>query len=140
MTDNIFEAASREKLEFETRAGVLKTEDLWGLSVEPNGRKLSLEEIAVDLNAQLHEKQQTFFAAKTSTRETYLIKLKLDIVKHIGDTLLAEQKAALDRRNAREQLQQLQSALAEKQRDAIKGMEIEDLQKKITELEAAAGN
>jgi hypothetical protein len=76
---SIFKEASKNKLRFETKVGVLSTEQLWDLSIE------DLDSLAIDLSNLLEETTKSFLK-KQRSKEGSLNQLRFDIVKEIlGD-------------------------------------------------------
>ena len=125
---NIFEKATRIRLRFETSRGTLNTEDLWKLTLT------ELDKLAIALNKQLKEASEESFI-KTKTNNTVLLELRFDIVKHIIDTLLAEneeKKKAADKKVKRDQLLEL---IAKKENQELEGKSLEELKSELSKLE-----
>lgn len=125
---NIFEKATRIRLRFETSRGTLNTEDLWKLPLT------ELDKLAIALNKQLKEASEESFI-KTKTNNTVLLELRFDIVKHIIDTLLAEneeKKKAADKKAKRDQLLEL---IAKKENQELEGKSLEELKSELSKLE-----
>lgn len=125
---NIFEKATRIRLRFETSRGTLNTEDLWKLPLT------ELDKLAIALNKQLKEASEESFI-KTKTNNTVLLELRFDIVKHIIDTLLAEneeKKKAADKKAKRDQLLEL---IAKKENQELEEKSLEELKSELSKLE-----
>ena len=125
---NIFEKATRIRLRFETSRGNLNVEDLWKLPLT------ELDKLAIALNKQLKEASEESFI-KTKTNNTVLLELRFDIVKHIIDTLLAEneeKKKAADKKAKRDQLLEL---IAKKENQELEGKSLEELKSELSKLE-----
>lgn len=125
---NIFEKATRIRLRFETSRGNLNVEDLWKLPLT------ELDKLAIALNKQLKEASEESFI-KTKTNNTVLLELRFDIVKHIIDTLLAEneeKKKAADKKAKRDQLLEL---IARKENQELEGKSLEELKSELSKLE-----
>lgn len=132
MSENIFEQASRLKLRFETTKGLLSVEDLWQLSLQ------SLDTIAKAVNRKLKEvAEESFIPAPIRTNSASAeLQLKLDLLKHVITTLDAETKAKLARSKRQADLAQLRQLAAAKTNEALASQSLEDILKKISELEA----
>lgn len=125
---NIFEKATRIRLRFETSRGNLNVEDLWKLPLT------ELDKLAIALNKQLKEASEESFI-KTKTNNTVLLELRFEIVKHIIDTLLAEneeKKKAADKKAKRDQLLEL---IAKKENQELEGKSLEELKSELSKLE-----
>lgn len=132
MSKNIFEQASRLKLRFETTKGLLSVEDLWQLSLQ------SLDTIAKAVNRKLKEvAEESFIPTPIRTNSASAeLQLKLDLLKHVITTLDAETKAKLARSKRQADLAQLRQLAAAKTNEALASQSLEDILKKISELEA----
>jgi hypothetical protein len=122
----LFEQATKAKLRFNHR-GVICTEDLWDLSLK------SLDTIYKGLRRQAkQEDEDSLLDEKTSENET--LNLQIAVVKHIADVKISEKKmreAAAERKAKKEKIMTI---IATKQDEALHGMNIEDLQKLLSEL------
>jgi|WetSurMetagenome_2_1015567.scaffolds.fasta_scaffold387676_2 hypothetical protein len=126
MDTNIFETASRSKLRFQFK-GLLSTEDLWDLSVE------QLDYIFKGLNAQVKlAKEESLLG--TPTRQEMELSLRVEIIKHIFQTKMAEQEVILKIAERKQQKQKLLGLLAEKQDADLKNKSVDELAKMIEEL------
>lgn len=132
MSKNIFEQASRLKLRFETTKGLLSVEDLQQLSLQ------SLDTIAKAVNRKLKEvAEESFIPTPIRTNSASAeLQLKLDLLKHVITTLDAETKAKLARSKRQADLAQLRQLAAAKTNEALASQSLEDILKKISELEA----
>lgn len=125
---NNFEKATRLRLRFETSRGNLNVEDLWRLPLA------ELDKLAIALNKQLKESSEESFI-KAKSKDNKLLELRFDIVKHIIETLLSEdkeKKKAADKRAKREQLLEL---IAKKKNQELEGKSLEELEAELTKLE-----
>lgn len=131
--DNLFEKATRQKLLFESKVGQINTEQLWDLPLlSKNG--LDLDTVAKTAKRQLDAASEESFVSSTSPAKA-LAELRLEVVKHIISVKLAEKDAAAKKASKAELRKQLTAALAEKQSDALKGMSVEEIERKLAELE-----
>jgi hypothetical protein len=123
----LFEKASRMKIRFAYK-GQQTVEDLWDLSVE------ELDIIFKNLNFQLKSTKEESLLQK-KTKEDEVVELQVAIVKHIVEVKLQE---AEDKKNLRKKLDEkrkIMGILADKQDEALKNLSVEDLQKKLDELD-----
>ena len=131
---NIFEQATRQALRFPSVRGELNTEQLWDLSLTKRDG-FDLDTIAKTVNAQLKTLSEESFVTKSPNPAKDSLELKLEILKHI---IAVKLKEAEDRRNAAERAaerQKLLDILAEKQAGALKELSVEDIQKRLAELQ-----
>lgn len=124
---NIFEAATRAKLRFESPAGALTAEDLWDLRLTAVSTKANLDDIARALHRKLRDADDVSFvlAGGKTTDDT---QLKFDVVKHVIDIRLAEQADAEAAKGRRETKARILEIIAQKQDESLKGKSLEDLQ------------
>lgn len=126
----IFEQASRLKLRFETNKGFLSTEDLWDLSLT------SLDSIYRVINKKLKEETEESLIT-TRSKSNKELDLKVEILKHIVKVKQEEAELKKARQERLNELELLRNLKQEKQMDALKGMDLESLNKRIAELEEA---
>ena len=131
---NIFEQATRQALRFPSVRGELNTEQLWDLALTSrNG--FDLDSVAKEVNQRLKAISEESFVIKTSNPEKSDLELKLEVLKHI---IAVKQAEADARRNAADRAaerQKLYDILAEKQDSALKELSVEDIQKRLAELQ-----
>lgn len=126
MEKNLFEIATRNRYRFNYK-GVMTVEDLWSLRVE------DLDAIFKMLNRQKKTADEDSLLATKSAEDQDLAN-KIDIVRYIVSVKLAE---AADRVSAAEEKAQRDKILeivAKKKDKALEDMGIEDLMKKLEEL------
>lgn len=125
-----FEQATRLKLRFNTAKGALTVEDLWDLPLTSGTGKPNLDTIAVGLYTELREAGEaiSFVTPNETASAKKTLQAKFDIVKHIIDVRVAENKAEADARKNREFKQRVLEIIAEKKDDSLKGKSLEELQ------------
>lgn len=122
----MFEKASRQKLRFNFK-GNITAEDLWDLSVnELDTIYKSLSKIKKDSNED---------SLLQSTKSSTLNDLRMDIVKHVFAIKMEEKENREKKAERLVKKRRLQSILAEKQDQDLKGKSVEELSKLIDELE-----
>jgi len=125
MSENIFEIATRKKLRFQFR-GLCSVEDLWDIplkSLDEMYKVLMSEKKAQSEDSLLEDKSQA----------SSDISLGIDILTHIVQTRLDEQKVAKGRKAKAERKQKLMEILADKQDEALKNLDVEELTRLINE-------
>ena len=131
----MFEQASRLKLRFNTVKGLLLVEDLWFIPLSSvKSDVANLNSIAIDLDKQLKESTTISFVEQTSTKENTELQLKFDIVKHIIDVRLEENKAASQEREKKQQKQELMELIQRKKAEQTESLPLEELEKKLAAL------
>ena len=124
---NIFEKASKSKLTFKLSNGVVKTDDLWSLSLE------SLDVLARFLNKEVKESgEESFIEERSSKNET--LELKFSIVKHIIKCKLSDKKESELRIINSDKKDKILQAIANKQDNSLNEMSIDDLKKELDNL------
>lgn len=121
---NIFEAASRNKLRFETSKGSLSVEDLWDMplsSARETG--FGLDDLAISLHREIKaatDAPVSFVtqSAKPSASATTRV-LRFDVIKHIIDVRIAERDAGTEAGIKRAQKQRLREVLERRQNAEI---------------------
>jgi hypothetical protein len=126
---SIFEQATRKKLRFQSNRGPLTVENLWDLKLE------DLDIIAISLKKSLREnEEESLIKPKRTSPET---QMAYDVVKHIIETRLAEEKVRKDRATKNARLAQLEELLEKKQLTALEAKSEEEILKEIAELQEA---
>lgn len=124
----MYKEASKMKLRFATVKGNLSVEDLWDLSLT------ALDKMAVAIDEEISKNPKKSFISET-TPEDKISKLKLDILKDVINTKL-EDKAKKDSEKQRlSERNKLLEILAKKEAESLENLSIEELKKKISELE-----
>lgn len=122
----MFEKAVREKVRFNYK-GVLSVEDLWDL------RPAELDNIYKILNANLKDTQEESLLEE-QTDEDELLRLQVELVKHIVKVKLAEKKANEEKVEKAVKKQKILSVIAKKQDEALLEMSEDELKKLVEEM------
>ena len=131
---SIFEQGTRTKLRFSTPNGMLGIEDLWDLKLTSQRANVAnLDDIARYLDAELKSSASVSFV-KEGSETNAATKLAFDIVLHIINVKLAEQKAASLAADNREKKQRIMAIIEQKQSEALSASSIEDLQQMLNTL------
>jgi hypothetical protein len=128
----MFEIASRKKIRFDIPRGQVTVEDLWDLPLT-SLRNPNLDDIARNLHKQLNNGENVSFVHGTNMSDSQ-IQFKFDLVRHIIDTRLEENKLRSEEQNRATKKQALLAIMAERQADDIRNLPTEELQKMINDL------
>jgi len=123
----LFEKATKMKLRFEFR-GLSSVEDLWDLTVK------ELDSIYKNLNSKLKQSQEDSLL-NTKTKEDEVLKLQVEIIKHIVEVKLQEAETRELVKERKVKKQKLMEILANKQDADLQGKSTEELQKMLDELD-----
>ena len=124
----MYKESSKMKLRFATVKGNLSVEDLWDLSLT------ALDKMAVAIDEQISKNPKKSFISE-STPEDKVSKLKLDILKDIINTKLEEKAKKDSEKQKISERNKLLEILAKKEEASLENLSIEELKKKIAELE-----
>lgn len=123
----IFEVASRNKTRFAFK-GSQSVEDLWDLSLT------DLDSIFKSLNKQLKlEKEESLLDTKTAANEE--ITAKVEIIKYIVDTRVAENKVKANANKKNEERQKILALMALKKDEANAGKSYEELEVMLNNID-----
>ena len=126
MEQNLFEIATRNRYRFNYK-GVMTVEDLWSLRVE------DLDAIFKMLNRQKKTADEDSLLATKSAEDQDLAN-KIDIVRYIVSVKLAEAAERVSAAEKKAQRDKIMEIVAKKKDKALEDMGIEDLMKKLEEL------
>ena len=129
--DNLFEKALRNGVTF-TYKGTISLYDLWNLKLE------QLDEIYRSLSkeAKTSEAEGEGLLATRATKASSALKLKLDIVKYVFETLAAEKDKKAKAAERKQKAQELLALISEKEGDALKGKSLEELRAQFAQLQS----
>lgn len=135
MSINIFEAATRRKLLFQSATGLLTIEQVWDLPLVGHARGTDLNTIAVSVSKKLGELGEQSFVetAKPDPRKRDL-QLQLDILKHVIDVKQAEAKRLKSRAERDAEYRKLAEVLANKQEAKLATMSEDDILKRMRKI------
>lgn len=122
------EIAIRNKYRYDSAQGLLSTEDLWDLPLTSTVKgRANLDDIARDLYKKLKESDEVSFVTTKKIDES--IQNKFDIVKHIIEVRVEENKNANAARENKEKKQQLYAIIAQKEAEQLYGSSLDELKK-----------
>ena len=122
----IYKRALKKGLRFKSTLGILNTEDLFNLTLE------QLDNIAIQVNKQLKEKEEGSFI-KSKTTETTDLTLRLDILKDVIETKLADKEIAEKAAATRARNERIKELIAQKQDSELADKDIEELKAMLSE-------
>lgn len=126
MEKNLFEIATRNRYRFNYK-GVMTVEDLWNLRVE------DLDAIFKTLNRQKKTADEDSLLAAKSAEDTELAN-KIELIKYIVSVKLAESEARVSAAEKKAQRDKILEIVAKKRDKALEDMGIDELMKKLEEL------
>ena len=126
-----FEEASRLKLRYKSKVGLITTEDLWDLPLQSK-INTSLDGIAISIYEDIEATGKKSFVTKNKTDD--ILELKLDIVRYIIEVKIEQAKDAKAAIENRERKELLMDVIAETEIDELKGKSVKDLKKEIKSL------
>jgi len=124
----MFEKASRLKLRFQSSQGSLTVEDLWDLPLTSRTGKVNLDDIAIEINSKLEKTSQTSFVRK-ETKADDVLKLKLEILKHIIEVKMTEAETAETAAINKQKKQRILELIEEKTDASLGQLSVDELKK-----------
>jgi hypothetical protein len=132
-TQNLFEYATRNQLRFPSSKGELSVEQLWDVPLR--GGDFNLNNVAQRANALLKAIDAENFVETKRTPAHTVCEMRLETVKYIIETKLAEEEAAKKRAANKAKKEQLLGILADKQAGKLSELSEKELQKQIAALD-----
>lgn len=126
---DLFERGTRENVHFDTPNGQLIINHLWNLPLQSK-TKVNLDDIAKELYRQIKESETISFVSD-KTPENDLLQLKFDIVRHIINVRLDEQKRNMENAINEEKRQQIKEIIKLKKEKELLDLPIEELEKMV---------
>lgn len=118
---NLFETAVRGKFRFPYN-GSISVEDLWDLPVE----KLDLVYQYLEAQAEQQPKKSLL---SSSSKEALILAQKIEIVKHIVSTKLAEAEARKQAAADKKRHQKIMALIDEKENESLRNLPVDELKK-----------
>lgn len=126
-TNNLFITATQNKFRFPFK-GWISVEDLWDMNVR------DLDTVFKALNSQAKQaKEESLLTSKS--REDSILEAKIEVVKYIVSTKLAEAEAMRTRAEQREKKKRIAEILADKQDEELRGKTAEELTAMLASME-----
>ena len=121
------------KLRFASPQGVLCVDDLWDLPLTSRTNRANLDDIARSYSRELKTQGEESFVVKPA-RKDKVLQLGFEIIKHIIDVRLTDNKAVKLAGEKAEKKTKLLALLAKKQDDKLGDLSEEDLLAQIEAL------
>ncbi len=125
--NKLYERALRSKYRFQTDRGYVNVEQLWDLNLE------QLDVIAQQVAGDL-EKSSTKSFIKKKTTVSEELSNKLEILKHLISTKLAEASEAEEREVRRQKVARIEEIIRQKKDEDLAGKSVEELTAMLDEL------
>lgn len=136
--EDIYKYAAQNQLRFPTARGMYTVEHLFGMPmVCPNGSGFDLDTVHKTMAKELKELSEESLAAdlkKTNPAKTKL-EIGLAVVKDVFKTKKERQEAMQSRMQRIEERKKLLDAIGEKKNEALTSASLEDLEKKLNDLD-----
>ncbi len=130
---DIFEFATRNKLRFNSSRGPLSVEQLWDVPLRSNDG-FNLNEVAKAANKILNSATEEDFVETGRTAHQTRLEVSLEVVKHVIDAKLEDEKAAKRHSEKRIEKERLLLILSEKQNGKMSDIFERELQRRIEAL------
>lgn len=130
---NIYQQATRNKLRFSSVRGDLTVEQLWDLPLSSK-TGLDLDTVAKAVSRELNALAEESFVQTKSSPQKTLLALKLEIVVDVIHTIEAENEERRKRADKLAEKAFLEEVLHSKKEDALKGLSVEELEKRLANL------
>lgn len=130
---NIFEQASRANLHLDTNRGALTFSELWSVPLTSK-QGFSLDAIARSVNSELKELSEESFVAVKSNPAKAELELKLEVVKHIIASRMAENEDKLRADSKAEERKKLLMLLDKKKESELENLSVGEIESRIAEL------
>jgi hypothetical protein len=130
-----FVEATRKKYRYKSTRGDITTEQLWDLPLKSTVG-FDLDTVAKGISREVKAETEESFVTTTANAGAELAKNKLEVVKAIIATKIAESKALEDRRERATKRARILDALDQKEGQALTNASIDELKKQLAELDA----
>lgn len=121
MSENIFEKATRLKVRFPFK-GNCTVEDLWDLSLE------NLDTMYSELDGKLKD-QKGASLLKKKNKETELIDLKMNVIKHIVVVQMQEAEERKQAKQRKKKNEKIKEIIEEKENASLRDKSIDELKR-----------
>ena len=131
---NIFEQGTKLNLLFPTCRGHISILDLWNLPLTSKDG-FNLDAVARTVNTELKASTEESFVKPIVTTAAALLELRLEILKHIIASKIADISAATARKARSDERQRLLKLLDEKDEEKLKALSAEEIRNRLKELD-----
>lgn len=134
MTD-LYKYAAQNELRFPSVRGELMTEQLFDLPLTSSSG-FDLDSVAKAINADLKACGEESFVATTANPKQEALQVSLDLLKDVIATKQAILAEARNRQHRSEERRRILDALAAKKDQALSAASVDELEKKLAELDS----
>ena len=134
---NIYKQAAQQKLRFESKRGLLTTEDLFTLPISKG--EINLRDLAISVNKKLTKfdtEIPDFLSdeASTQTKEQQLLQLQLDILKDVIETRKEENQQVTEAYKRDQERAAIRELIAKKKQENFEDLSIDELEAKLESI------
>ena len=134
---NIYKQAAQQKLRFESKRGLLTTEDLFTLPISKG--EINLRDLAIAVNKKLTKSDTEipdFLSdeASTQTKEQQLLQLQLDILKDVIETRKEENQQVTEAYKRDQERAVIRELIAKKKQENFEDLSIDELEAKLESI------
>ena len=134
---NIYKQAAQQKLRFESKRGLLTTEDLFTLPISKG--EINLRDLAIAVNKKLTKSDTEipdFLSdeASTQTKEQQLLQLQLDILKDVIETRKEENQQVTEAYKRDQERAAIRELIAKKKQENFEDLSIDELEAKLESI------
>ena len=134
---NIYKQAAQQKLRFESKRGLLTTEDLFTLPISKG--EISLRNLAIAVNKKLTKSDTEipdFLSdeASTQTKEQQLLQLQFDILKDVIETRKEENQQSTEAYKRDQERAAIRELIAKKKQQNLEDLSIDELEAKLKNI------
>lgn len=127
----MYKKASRLKLRFKTKFGLLTVDQLWEIKL--NDLKAAVKDAHVEWKKLSKVDSELSFLDGSTDSEDEIPKLAFDILKDVYTTRQDEIKSASEAAVVNREIKHLEEILASKKEESLKSMSVEEIEKLIQE-------
>ena len=126
---------NRKAFRFPSTRGDLTFEELWNLPLQSTKGGFSLDAVAQTLHAESLKNEGVSFVTQAVSPEAAHATERLEVVKYVIATKLAENKAKLEREAKAQAKRNLVDLLADKEAQALQSLTVEEIKARIAALD-----
>lgn len=133
---NIYKQASQQKLRFESKRGLLTTEDLFTLPISKGEISLRNLAIAVKKLTKSDTEIPDFLSdeASAQTKEQQLLQLQFDILKDVIETRKEENQQSTEAYKRDQERAAIRELIAKKKQQNLEDLSIDELEAKLKNI------
>ena len=129
---DLFIKAARQGWRYSSVKGLISTEQLWQLPLQDKKSNFDLDSVAKAVNAEVKQQEEESFVTPAKTDDT--VRQKLELVRYVISTKIAERDAADNARARAEERQKILAILGKKADAALEAAPEDELRKRLAAL------